>query len=91
MKLSNLIIPFDAYERNKKISSLIKSGESVLDVGGGATGVGLFIKNKVTIADLEGGDIKGDARKLKLPKNSYDVVVCVDTIEELMNILEMFK
>lgn len=83
MKLNNLLIPFDAYERNKKIATLLDKGDKVLDVGGGITGIKLFSDNRVTIVDLEVGDIKMDARKLKLKDNSFDVVVSVDVIEHL--------
>lgn len=83
MKLSFLFIPFDAYERNKKISSLLKKDESILDVGGGITGIKLFVDNPVTIVDLEVGDIKMDARNLKLKNGSYDTVVSVDVLEHL--------
>lgn len=83
MKLSNLKIPFDAFERNKKVASLLQPGETVLDVGGGVTGIKLFGNNPVKIADLEVGDFKGDASNLNLPAKSFDVVVSVDTLEHI--------
>jgi len=83
VKLSNLSIPFDAYERNKKIASSLHANQTVLDVGGGITGIKLFSQNKITIVDLEVGDIRMDARKLKLKPGSFDVVVSVDVLEHL--------
>jgi len=80
---TNLLIPFDAYERNKKVSSFLKKGEKVLDVGGGVTGIKLFVDNPVKIVDLNVGDIKMDARTLKLPTGSYDVIVSVDVLEHI--------
>lgn len=83
MKIPALQIPFDAYERNRKIAGLLRDGESVLDVGGGVTGIKLFTDNPVTIVDLEVGDIKVDARDLKLKSRSYDVVVSIDVLEHI--------
>jgi len=82
MKFS-LNIPFDAYERNKKVASLIPKNKKILDVGGGVTGIRLFTNNKVKIVDLDVGDIKMDIRKLSLPANSFDVVVFVDVLEHI--------
>lgn len=77
------LLPFDAFERNKKVVAYLKRGETVLDIGGGVTGIKLFTDNPVKIVDLDVGDIKMDARKLKLPDESFDVVVSVDVLEHL--------
>lgn len=82
--LKNISMPFDAYERNRKIAGLVKKGETVLDVGGGTTGLKLFINNKVVTVDLETGDVKADATKrLPFGDKSFDVVSCVDVLEHI--------
>ena len=81
--ISSISIPFDAYERNKKVASFLKKGERVLDVGGGITGIKHFTDNPVQTLDVVEADIKADARKLSLPEGSWEVVICVDVLEHI--------
>jgi len=81
--ISSLLIAFDAYERNKKVASLLKKDETVLDVGGGVTGIKLFTENPVKTLDMGEADITADARRLSIAPGSFDVVTCVDVLEHI--------
>ena len=81
--MANLLIPFDTYERNRKISGFLEPGAKVLDVGGGATGIKTFTRASVTTVDLFEGDIKADARSLVMPSSSYETVTCIDVLEHI--------
>jgi hypothetical protein len=81
--ISSYLIPFDAFERNKKVASFLKEGEEVLDVGGGITGIKFFTKNSVKTLDIGEADITADARSLTLASGSVRVVTCVDVLEHI--------
>ena len=81
--ISSFLIPFDAFERNKKVASFLKDGESVLDVGGGITGIKFFTNNTVKTLDVVESDIKVGPGELPFPKGSWDVVTCVDVLEHI--------
>ena len=78
-----ILIPFDAYERNRKVASFLKAGEKVLDVGGGITGIKLFTKNPVKTLDIVESDIKVDPGEIPFAEGSWDVVTCVDVLEHI--------
>jgi len=78
---------YDTYERHKKVGSLIKKGESVLDVGGAIGHLSQFSKpSEIVTANLSGSE-NSDViiRKGKLPfqNNSFDVVCAIDVLEHL--------
>ncbi len=78
---------YDVYERHKKIGSFIKSGETVLDVGGAANHLSQFAKpRKIVTANLSGMEssdmiIPGD--KLPFKDDSFDVVCSIDVLEHI--------
>lgn len=78
---------YDTYERHKKIGSLIKDGETVLDVGGAANHLSQFSKpSKIVTANLPGmesSDIIIPGDKLPFKNNSFDVVCSIDVLEHL--------
>lgn len=78
---------YDTYERHKKIGSLIKNGETVLDVGGAAGHLSLFSKpSKIITANLAGmenSDVIINGGRLPFKNNSFDVVCSIDVLEHL--------
>lgn len=79
-----LFLPYDIYERHKKVGSLIKKGESVLDVGGEMDHLNLFCKpSKIIVANLTSGDVIISKAGLPFKKNSFDVVCAIDVLEHI--------
>ncbi len=82
-KVKTILLPFDVFERHQTVAKKIKPGETVLDVGGGVEALSQFVKNKVTVSNLKGGDILADGRELPLKDNSFDVATSIDVIEHV--------
>ncbi|MEX2028045.1 MAG: methyltransferase domain-containing protein [Candidatus Curtissbacteria bacterium] len=78
---------YDTYERHRKIGSLIKNGETVLDVGGAANHLSQFTNaSKIVTANLAGmenSDVVISGDKLPFKNNSFDVVCSIDVLEHL--------
>jgi len=84
MKNNNLFLPFDVFERHKMVSSFIKNSEDrILDVGGGVEGLGRFIENKVTVTNLNAGDVIADGRNLPFTNSQFDIVTNIDVLEHI--------
>jgi len=82
-EMKNLLIPFDVFERHKVVARFVKTGEMVLDIGGGIDALNRFIKNKITVANLDSGDILLKGPKLPLKDDSFDVVTSIDVLEHI--------
>ena len=65
----------------------------VLDVGGGAYQRyrSLFKCESYTTVDLDGADVKGDARALPFPAASFDSIVCTQTIGDIFELDLVFS
>ena len=83
-RLPNAItVPFDTYQRYKFVSDLISNFkcETILDVGGGASMVKRFLKDKnVLILDLDQGDVIGNGVALPFKDDSFDVTMSLDVL-----------
>lgn len=87
-KVSKLFLPYDVYERHKKVGSLIKTDQSVLDVGGQLDYLSQFSQPaKVIVANLESAtevsDVIIDKEKLPFKDNSFSTVTAIDVLEHI--------
>lgn len=88
MQISNkYTLPYDVFERHKKVGSMIDDGETILDVGGAINHLSRFCKaEKIVTANLSGSE-KSDVviKKGKLPfeNNSFDTVCSIDVLEHI--------
>lgn len=81
-------LPYDIYERHKKVGQLIGKNQTLIDVGGQLHLLSQFSKPaKVLVANLEGSEEKSDVilKKGHLPfsSNSFDVVTALDVLEHM--------
>ncbi|MBI3282586.1 class I SAM-dependent methyltransferase [Candidatus Curtissbacteria bacterium] len=81
-------LPYDIYERHRKVGSQISPTDTVLDVGGSLNQLAKFTRGaKITVANLKGSQEKSDipVEKGKLPfKNgSFTVVCAIDVLEHI--------
>lgn len=79
---------YDSYERHRKVSELIGSSETILDVGGQLNALSQFLSGKkITVANLSGSQeesevtIKG--KKLPFKNSSFDCVCSIDVLEHI--------
>lgn len=82
------ILPYDVYERHKKVGSLIGNAETVLDVGGQLNMLSHFCNaQNLTVANVSGSEeksdliIKGD--RLPFEANSFQIVCSIDVFEHI--------
>lgn len=84
-RLTVLTMSFDSYMRYKLVSEILAKEDcnTILDVGGGG---GKFFrrflphKESLTL-DKEDGDIIGDGTNLPFPKNHFDAVTSLETLQ----------
>lgn len=80
-----IFFPPDVFERHALVSKILKQEDSVLDVGGELGNLRKFTNAKVTVADLDKGDIQFDGRHLPVEDNSYGVVTAIDVLEHVLD------
>lgn len=89
---SKYLLPPDVFIRHWLIAGEIKkngikqlSGVSLLDVGGSLGEIKKFLPNiKVVTTDVAAGaDVLYDGHKLPFPKEAYNYVVSIDTLEHI--------
>lgn len=85
-------LPYDVYERHKKVASFIKKTDTVLDIGGELNHLSQFAKcAKIVVANLTSGDIIIKEDSLPFAPKSFDVVSAIDVLEHIpKNQREMF-
>lgn len=84
LKVNKYFLPYDIYERHKKVGTYIKHRHTVLDVGGELGHLKKFCHpKKVIVANLSSGDVIISKDKLPFRKNSFDVVTSIDVLEHI--------
>jgi len=77
-------LPYDVFERHKKVGSFIEKNQLVLDVGGELDHLSQFCSSKkLVVANLQSGDVIIQKEKLPFKKDSFDIVCSIDVIEHM--------
>ncbi len=77
-------LPYDVFERHKKVGSYIKKNDSVVDIGGELNHLSQFCApKKIIVANLKSGDVIISKGKLPFKKASFDSVCSIDVIEHM--------
>lgn len=77
-------LPYDVYERHRKIASFTLPNQTILDVGGELNHLSQFVAaKKIIVANLSTGDIIIKKDKLPFADNSFDVVCAIDVLEHI--------
>lgn len=83
--MNKAFLPYDVYERHKKIGEFIESSQTVLDVGGELHHLSQFSSSaKIIVANLTGGDVVIKKDKLSFSNNSFDIVCAIDVLEHIV-------
>ena len=79
-----LLLPYDVYERHRKVASFIKENETVVDIGGELDHLSQFINpKKLIVANLRNGDVIILKDKLPFEESSFDIVCAIDVLEHI--------
>lgn len=82
--MNKIFLPYDVYERHRRISEFVKASDKVLDVGGELNHLSQFVKTqKLVVANLNTGDVIINKSDLPFAKNSFDVVCAIDVLEHI--------
>lgn len=77
-------LPYDIYERHRKVSGLISPSHTVLDFGGELNHLGQFVRpKKLVVANLDTGDVIITKTKIPFENNSFDCVCAIDVLEHI--------
>lgn len=84
----SLLLPYDTYERHKKVGELLGECKTVVDIGGQLNMLSNFSKvSKVTVANLESSEEESDVviKRGKLPfgDNSFEASCAIDVLEHI--------
>lgn len=78
------LLPYDVYERHRKVGEHVKNHTKVLDVGGELNHLSQFCRpSQIVVANLQGGDVIISKDKLPFPKDSFDIVCSIDVLEHM--------
>lgn len=82
--MNKLLLPYDIYERHKKVSGYIASSDTVVDIGGELNHLSQFCSpKKIVVANLNTGDVIISKNRLPFPANSFDVACSIDVLEHI--------
>lgn len=82
--MSKNFLPYDIYERHRRVASFIAPNFSVLDVGGELNHLSQFVRaKKIVVANLNTGDVIIKKDKLPFEDHSFDVVCAIDVLEHI--------
>lgn len=82
--MNKAFLPYDVFERHKKVAQYISATDTVLDVGGELNHLSQFINcKKIIVANLNTGDVIIKKNKLPFKKDSFDVVCSIDVLEHI--------
>lgn len=77
-------LPYDVFERHRKVASFIKNTDEVLDIGGELNHLSQFCNpRKIVVANLNTGDVIITKDKIPFAKNSFDIVCSIDVLEHI--------
>lgn len=83
-KFNKYVIPYDIYERHRKIGEYIDKNDTVLDVGGELNHLSQFCSpKKIVVANLASGDVIIKKDKLPFKNNSFSCVCAIDVLEHI--------
>lgn len=81
---NKFILPYDVYERHRKVGQFISLNETVLDVGGELNHLSQFCRpKKLVVANLDTGDMIIKPGELPFKDNSFDVICAIDVLEHI--------
>lgn len=82
--MSKLFLPYDVFERHKKVGNLIHPEQTVVDIGGELNHLSQFCHpEKIVVANLTSGDVIISKDKLPFKKKSFDVACAIDVLEHI--------
>jgi hypothetical protein len=84
--LQRLLMPPDTWGRHTIVSNLLGNPESLLDVGGVAGELALFMpKTRIVTANVSGekADVIFDGDRLPFPDDSFEAAVSLDVLEHI--------
>ncbi len=82
--MNKAFLPYDVYERHKKVAGIISSNDTLLDVGGELNHLSQFAKKaKITVANLSTGDVIIKKNKLPFKEKSFKNVCSIDVLEHI--------
>lgn len=77
-------LPYDIYERHRKVGAFIGDEDTVVDVGGELNHLSQFCNpKKLIVANLQSGDVIITKDSLPFPKNSFDIATSIDVLEHI--------
>ena len=83
-KFNKYFIPYDIYERHRKVGEYINKNDTVLDVGGELNHLSQFcLPKKIVVANLTSGDVVIKKDKLPFKNNSFSCVCAIDVLEHI--------
>ena len=81
------LLPYDVFERHKKVGSLISQEDTVVDIGGELNHLSQFCSpKKIVVANLASGDVIITKGALPFKKKSFDVACAIDVLEHIPKI-----